>query len=111
MRVLLEFGLNFCIFAYCFLSFLRVLLECGSYSRAGLFRGFTVHRQESINDNAKMDEVLLRFPLIGLEIFQQLDDKNLTRCREISKTWCKFIDNHGIILRRKIKKYLCKKSN
>ena len=33
---------NFCIFAYCFLSFLRVLLECGSYSRAGLFRGFTV---------------------------------------------------------------------
>ena len=34
---------NFCIFAYCFLSFLRVLLECGSYSRAGLFWGFTVY--------------------------------------------------------------------
>ena len=42
MRVLLEFGQIFYIFAYCFLSFLRVLLECGSYSRAGLFRGFTV---------------------------------------------------------------------
>ena len=48
MRVLLEFGLNLIIFAYCFLSLLRVLLECGSYSRAGLFRGFTVFKKEKI---------------------------------------------------------------
>ena len=34
---------NFCTFAYCFLSFLRVLLECGTCSRAGLFQGFTVN--------------------------------------------------------------------
>ena len=43
MRVLLDFGPNLGIFAYCFLSFLRVLLECGSYLRVGLFRGFTVY--------------------------------------------------------------------
>ena len=42
MRVLLEFGQNLGIFAYCYLSSLRVLLECGSYLRAGLFRGFSV---------------------------------------------------------------------
>ena len=42
MRVLLEFGPNLGIFAYCFLSFLRVLLEYRSYSRVGLFWGFTV---------------------------------------------------------------------
>ena len=42
MWVLLEFGPNLGIFDSCFLSFLWVLLECGSYSRAGLFRGFTV---------------------------------------------------------------------
>ena len=42
MRVLLEFGSNLGIFAYCFSSFLRVLLECGSYSRVGLFQGFMV---------------------------------------------------------------------
>ena len=42
MRVLLEFGPNLGVFAYCFSSFLRVLLECGSYLRAGLFQGFTV---------------------------------------------------------------------
>ena len=42
MWVLLEFCRLFCIFAYCFLSFLRVLLECGSNLRAGLLRGFAV---------------------------------------------------------------------
>ena len=44
MRVLLDFGPNLGIFAYCFLSVLWVLLECGSYSRAGLIQGFTVFR-------------------------------------------------------------------
>ena len=38
MQVLLEFE-YFCLL---FLSLLRVLLEFGSYSRAGLFRGFTI---------------------------------------------------------------------
>ena len=42
MRVLLEFGPNLGVFVYCFLSFLRVLLECGSYLRAGLIRGFAL---------------------------------------------------------------------
>ena len=42
MQVILEFFPNLGIFAYCFSSFLRVLLECRSYLRAGLFRGFTV---------------------------------------------------------------------
>ena len=45
MRVLLEFGPNLSIFAYCFLSALRVLFECGSYSfserlNVGLIRIF-----------------------------------------------------------------------
>ena len=51
MRVLLEFSPNLGIFAYCFLSFLWVLSECGSYSRVGLFRGFTVYSHETIIRN------------------------------------------------------------
>ena len=42
MRVLLEFCQIFVFLPIVFLSFLRALLECGSYLRAGLFRGFTV---------------------------------------------------------------------
>ena len=46
MRVLLEFDPNLGIFTYWLSCLLRVLLECGSYSRAGLFQGFTVLRIE-----------------------------------------------------------------
>ena len=36
------------LLCYCFLSLLQVFLELGSYSRAGLFRGFTVCKQIKI---------------------------------------------------------------
>ena len=66
---LIRILLNFCIFAYCFLSFLRVLLECGSYSRAGLFRGFTVSLMAIIftkfhEDRAKIEDFLV---MVNLE--------------------------------------------
>lgn len=48
MRVFLEFGPNLGNFPYCFLSSLRVSLECGSYSRAGLFRGFTLYGLQNL---------------------------------------------------------------
>jgi ankyrin repeat protein len=35
-----------------------------------------------------MDQIILRFPVIAEQIFGELDDQNLTKCREISKTWC-----------------------
>ena len=34
-----------------------------------------------------MEETILRFPLVAEQIFDQLDDQNLTKCRGISKTW------------------------
>ena len=34
-----------------------------------------------------MEETILRFPVIAKQIFDQLDDQNLTKCRGISKTW------------------------
>ena len=33
-----------------------------------------------------MEETVLRFPVIAEQIFDQLDDQNLTKCRGISKT-------------------------
>ena len=46
MRVLLEFCPNLGIFAYCFLSVLRVLLKPGSYLRAGsLLRIYGIYFQ------------------------------------------------------------------
>ena len=38
-----------------------------------------------------MDEVLLRFPHLGEQIFQSLDFENLSNCTRVSKCWDNFI--------------------
>ena len=38
-----------------------------------------------------MEEVLLRFHHIGESIFDLIDDKNLIKCKNISKTWRELI--------------------
>ena len=40
-----------------------------------------------------MEEVFLRFPHIGIQFFEKLDDSNLAKCREVSKSWKNFIDS------------------
>ena len=42
----------------------------------------------------------LRFFHIVLKIFEQLDNKNLKNCREVSKKWKNFIDNHNLLWTR-----------
>ena len=56
------------------------------------FRKFTPVRKKS----SKMEDVLLRFGHIGLEIFLSLDVQSLTKCQEASKSWKTFIDNEKI---------------
>ena len=43
-----------------------------------------------------MDNVLLRFGHIGLEIFLSLDVQSLTKCQEASRSWKTFIDTEKI---------------
>ena len=61
-----------------------------------------------------MDEILLRFPHLGEQIFQSLDLENLSNCWEVSKFWWDFINNDKIItfqlLIESIKKYCGKRS-
>jgi len=40
-----------------------------------------------------MEEILLRFPLIGENIFKKLSNKNLIKCKKVGKTWERFIIN------------------
>ena len=56
------------------------------------FRKFTLVREKS----SKMEDVLLRFGHIGLEIFLSLDIQSLTKCQEASRSWKTFIDNEKI---------------
>ena len=51
-----------------------------------------------------MDEILGRFPGLGKEIFDQLDDQDLAKSRRVSKTWKNSIDREKNVWLRTIKK-------
>ena len=42
-----------------------------------------------------MDNLILRFPQVVEQIFEQLDDKSLVECRKVEKLWQKFIDERN----------------
>ena len=43
----------------------------------------------------KMEYLTERFPHIAEQIFEQLDNKSLTKCREVNKVWKNFIDERN----------------
>ena len=50
-----------------------------------------------------MEEVLVRFHQIGKRIFEELDNKSLTNCREGNESWRGFIDDEKTVPFRIIK--------
>ena len=42
-----------------------------------------------------MEQLILRFPHVTEQIFQQLENKDLAKCREVKKLWQKFIDERN----------------
>ena len=50
-----------------------------------------------------MEEVLLRFHYVGQQIFEQLDNESLAKCREVARIWQTFLDGQKFPLIRKIK--------
>ena len=52
-----------------------------------------------------MDQILIRFPVVGQYIFKQLDDKSLGNCRGVNKIWGNFLDHDSLLWRRRIQKY------
>ena len=53
-----------------------------------------------------MEEVFLRFQHIGEQIFDHLDNVNLTKCMEVNYTWKEFINNQKSSWIRIIEKYV-----
>ena len=47
-----------------------------------------------------IEEMLTRFPHIGEQIFANLDDQNLTKCREVCDPWMTFLDGEKLIWTR-----------
>ena len=49
--------------------------------------------------------MLSRFPALAEDIFKELNNKSLTKCRKVSVQWQNFIDNQKFIWLRRIHKY------
>ena len=43
-----------------------------------------------------METFIERFPHIAEKVFEQLDDKTLTKCKEVSQIWKQFIDDRNL---------------
>ena len=62
-----------------------------------------------------MDEVFVRFPILGQKVFKQLDEESLSKCKFIDQWWQNFMDNEKghienrtVLLKRKIKNFIRK---
>ena len=53
-----------------------------------------------------MDQLLSRFPDIAEDIFENLDDESLVRCKEASRSFSSFMDEDNKFWKRIIRKYL-----
>ena len=56
-------------------------------------------------DTPKIDIVLSRFPCIAQDIFKELDNKSLIKCRKLNVPVQNFIDNEKFIWIRRMQKY------
>ena len=52
-----------------------------------------------------MEDLFIRFPKIGHQIFVKLTNQELVKCRKVSKTLKSFVDKTKIMSVRKIEKY------
>ena len=51
------------------------------------------------------EKFLLRFPKVAEEIFKQLDNQTLTKCKEVGRSLKNFLDQNKLISTRMIMKY------
>ena len=53
-----------------------------------------------------MDIICSKFPTLGQQIFCNLDNENLIKCKNLGKTWSDFIEKEKFIQIRFITKYI-----
>ena len=54
-----------------------------------------------------IEELFWRFPHIGEQILEKIDNPSVANCRQVNKWWCNFVDNGNSLLIRKIQSHVC----
>ena len=49
-----------------------------------------------------IEQVFQRFPEVGEQILEHLDDQSLTNCRQVNRFWLNFVDSRKLFYWRKI---------
>ena len=57
-------------------------------------------------ENFKMETFILRFPTVTQNILQELDNQNLTKCREVCFSFHKFLNQDKVLWMRMIQNYI-----
>ena len=55
-----------------------------------------------------MEEIFSRFPHIGIQIFEEMDNRNITKCGEVAKSWMTFLSFHIINMYTDLSKSMIK---
>ena len=61
---------------------------------------------ETIKRKNHVEEIFWRFPHLGTQILEKLDNNSLVKCREISTWWKKFVDNDKILWIQQIQEHI-----
>ena len=56
-------------------------------------------------ENLKIETFILRFPTVTQNILQELDDQNLTKCKEVGLSFHKFLNQDKVLWMRMIQNY------
>ena len=54
-----------------------------------------------------VEEIFWRFPHIGEQILEKIDNQSVANCRQVNKWWYKFVDQGKALLIRKIQRHIC----
>ena len=61
---------------------------------------------ETIKRKNHIEEIFWRFPHLGTQILEKLDDTSLVNCREISRWWKKFVDSDKTLWIQQIQEHI-----
>ena len=72
-------------------------------SKRKLTEGFyPAKKKKALLHSFSTENLFVRFPHLRDGIFDQLDDKNLAKCKEISRVWCQMLETEKLYWIRKI---------
>ena len=54
-----------------------------------------------------VEEIFWRFPHIGEQILEKIDNQSVSNCRQVNKWWYKIVDQGKALLIRKIQRHIC----